>query len=128
MADVTGGRSGVHYEAGFAYGLGLQVLYGCHAKLPAYEFLAKSPISARPKTNKTTWFKQVAFDNNHQNFLLWDDGKDLHEKLKARIEGLGLSLATSPPPAEARFLAPLAPEVARVVREVYPTVGARALE
>ncbi len=32
VADLTGYRAGVYWEAGFAYGLGIPVIYTCHEK------------------------------------------------------------------------------------------------
>lgn len=66
VADFTGQRGGVYFEAGFALGMGLQVVWVC------------------PKDE----LKDVHFDNNHFNFITWEDGKldDLKEALQYRIE------------------------------------------
>lgn len=65
VADFTGNRGGVYFESGFAYGLGLDVIYTC----------------------KRDYFEKegVHFDVNHKNFILWEDGPDLYRKLRARI-------------------------------------------
>ena len=69
VADLTQGhagtRGGVYFEAGFAYGLGLDVIYTCR----------------RDK------FHLVHFDTNHQAQILWNDYADLKTKLQNRIEG-----------------------------------------
>lgn len=66
VADFTGQRGGVYFEAGFGLGLGLQVIWLCrHDDL-----------------------KQVHFDNRQYNFILWTDDKltELEHALKNRIE------------------------------------------
>lgn len=71
VADFTGNRGGVYYEAGFAYGLGKPVIYTCKQ---AY-------FEKRKKRNGDV----IHFDVNHKNFILWKDGKDLYSKLRNRI-------------------------------------------
>jgi nucleoside 2-deoxyribosyltransferase len=70
VADFTGHRGGVYFEAGFAYGLGLPVIWTC----------------------KDDWFnppgntaRRVHFDVDHYNFIVWQDGADLRQKLVNRI-------------------------------------------
>jgi hypothetical protein len=67
VADVTGGRSAVYYEAGFAEGLGKPVIWTCRAK------------------NKG----DMSFDTRQYLHILWDDPADLRNQLvpviKARI-------------------------------------------
>lgn len=63
VADITGQRGGVYYEAGFAYGLGLPVIWTC----------------------KEDDFQNAHFDVNHNNFIIWRDGEQLYERLKNRI-------------------------------------------
>lgn len=65
VADFTGNRGGVYFEAGFAYGLGLKVIYTC---------------------NKEYFDSEgVHFDVNHKNFILWNNGEELYERLRNRI-------------------------------------------
>lgn len=70
IADLTGNSYGVYYEAGFARGLGLPVIYLCQEE----------------------YFKsddhKVHFDTNHYPFILWNEkqGEVLKNKLKNRIE------------------------------------------
>ncbi|RII30186.1 MAG: hypothetical protein CXR30_07640 [Geobacter sp.] len=70
IADFTGHRGGVYFEAGFAYGLGLPVIWSC----------------------REDWFnpvkdssRRIHFDIDHYNFIVWKDGEDLKEKLRNRI-------------------------------------------
>jgi hypothetical protein len=66
VADFTQQRGGVYFEAGFALGLGQQVVWIC----------------------KESHLKDVHFDNRQYNFLLWEDGnvKEIARKLRLRIE------------------------------------------
>lgn len=63
VADYTGERGGVYYEAGFAHGLGLPVIF-----------------MAREKT-------AIHFDTRQYNTIFWksDDLRDARDKLKNRI-------------------------------------------
>lgn len=64
IADFTGHRGGVYYEAGFAYGLGKEVIHTC----------------------RRDWFeKGIHFDLEHRNFIVWESGEELYMKLKNRI-------------------------------------------
>ena len=67
VADFThgedGARGGVYYEAGFAHGLNLPVIFTCRE-----DFVDK-----------------LHFDTNHYNHVVWTEPLDLREKLKNRI-------------------------------------------
>jgi hypothetical protein len=63
VADFTGHRPGVYYEAGFARGLGLPVIFTC---------------------NKDH-FHSTHFDTNHMNHLIWESVDVLANKLCNRI-------------------------------------------
>ena len=67
VSDFTqgedGARGGVYYEAGFAHGLDLPVIFTC-----------------RDDTVET-----LHFDTNHYSHIVWSDPMDLREKLKNRI-------------------------------------------
>ncbi len=67
VADFThgndGARGGVYYEAGFAHGLGLPVIFAC------------SEDSV----------KTLHFDTNHYNHIVWKTPAGLREMLKNRI-------------------------------------------
>lgn len=64
VADFTGGRGGVYYEAGFARGLGIKVISTC----------------------RKDWMKQLHFDTRQYNHIEWETPEELKEKLLARIE------------------------------------------
>ena len=64
IADFTqgdeGARGGVYYEAGFAHGLGLKVIFTCHKKCS----------------------KDLHFDTSHYRHIIWETPEELKEKLK----------------------------------------------
>ena len=66
VADFTGQRGGVYFEAGFAIGLRLPVIWTCE----------KSEL------------KDVHFDNRQYNFIRWENEKlpDFKQALQSRIE------------------------------------------
>jgi nucleoside 2-deoxyribosyltransferase len=65
IVDLTGDRGGVYFEAGFAYGLNLPVIYTC----------------------KEDSLENVHFDLKQQNMILWNDAEidKFEEKLFNRI-------------------------------------------
>ena len=67
VADFTqgadGARGGVYYEAGFAHGLGLPVIFTCREDA----------------------VDQLHFDTNHYNHIVWATPEELREKLRNRI-------------------------------------------
>ncbi|MFB3131466.1 MAG: hypothetical protein ACE10K_02980, partial [Rhodothermales bacterium] len=69
VADLTGHRQNVYFEAGFAMGLGIPVIYTCR------ESDAES----------------VHFDMRQYKYIAWTDGADLRQKLRERIEATGLA-------------------------------------
>jgi hypothetical protein len=80
VADFTGNRGGVYYEAGFALGL----------NLPIFTLCGQDHLSGEEK---------VHFDVQHLNLLTWEDGKlpELTARLEARIVAvLGRGPVTSP--------------------------------
>ena len=68
VADFTqgedGARGGVYFEAGFALGLNLRVIYTCRSDMVG----------------------KLAFDTRQYSHILWDTPEDLRAQLKNRIE------------------------------------------
>lgn len=64
VADFTGHRQGVYWEAGFGFGLGLPVVYTCR----------ESEIG------------DAHFDTRQYNHVCWTDAADLARKIRERIE------------------------------------------
>ena len=65
ISDFTGNRGGVYYEAGFAQGLGIPVIWMCK--------------------NDPEELKNLHFDTRQYNHILWENAGDLKEKLINRI-------------------------------------------
>jgi nucleoside 2-deoxyribosyltransferase len=65
VADFTGQRNGVYFEAGFGLGLGLPVIWTC-----------KDDEAEKSKLH---------FDTRQYNHIFWKDAQDLKEKLTNRI-------------------------------------------
>jgi nucleoside 2-deoxyribosyltransferase len=89
VADFTGNRGGVYYEAGFAYGIHIPVIYTCRKDW--FNKFVKQSIKIKDskgteQDRKLDIFSQIHFDVNHRNFLVWKDGKDLYEQLLKRIK------------------------------------------
>jgi len=63
VADFTGQRAGVYYEAGFAMGLGRRVIWCC----------------------RSDEISKLHFDTNHRNHIAWDTPSTLRDRLYARI-------------------------------------------
>lgn len=70
VADFTGSRGGVYFEAGFALGLGRPVIWTC--------------------SENTLKDGKLHFDVEHYNFLLWTEGTydDFARRLTFRIESI----------------------------------------
>ncbi len=64
VADFTGNRGGVYFEAGFAMGLGRKLIWTC----------------------REDYIDKVHFDTRQYSHIVWCNSKDLKEKLIARIE------------------------------------------
>jgi nucleoside 2-deoxyribosyltransferase len=64
IADFTGHRGGVYFEAGYAIGKGKEVIFTCRADDS----------------------KEVHFDTNHYNYIFWKDEEDLRVRLEKRIK------------------------------------------
>lgn len=65
IAEVTGQKQGVYFEAGFAMGLGRSVIWCC----------------------RETEIDRVHFDTRQFNHVVWSDASDLRSRLTARIRG-----------------------------------------
>ncbi|HKM53308.1 MAG TPA: hypothetical protein VJY33_07830 [Isosphaeraceae bacterium] len=63
IADFTGHRGGVYFEAGFAMGMGLPVIWAC----------------------REDEFNKVHFDTRQYNHIVWREPNELREKLALRI-------------------------------------------
>ncbi len=62
--DEKGARGSVYFEAGFAIGLGIPVIFCC----------------------RKDWLQKVHFDTRQYNHIVWEDSKELRRRLRHRIE------------------------------------------
>ncbi len=86
VADLTGLRGGVYFEAGFAMGLGLPVVFTC----------SESWVDERGEQ----WFKGVHFDVNHYPFIRWRDAAHLRQQLTWRLAASGIGRRVPEPEPE----------------------------
>lgn len=75
VADLTGYRGGVYFEAGYAKGLGKTVILTCRN-----DWL-KNVTDVQGMTLR----EGVHFDLNHQNIIVWDDLEELKLRIINRI-------------------------------------------
>ena len=66
IADFTQNKHGVYFEAGYAMGLGIPVVWTC-----SKEFLEKETLH---------------FDTRQYNHIIWKNGNDLKTQLISRIK------------------------------------------
>ncbi|MEK7344774.1 MAG: nucleoside 2-deoxyribosyltransferase [Pseudomonadota bacterium] len=66
VADLTGHRGGVYFEAGFAIALNKPVIWTC----------------------RSDHFGGAHFDVNHYQFIVWESDSDLQKKLEDKLVGL----------------------------------------
>ncbi len=96
VCDLTGYRGGVYFEAGFAYGLGLDVIYTCREDWTKESTLKDNngkevKILYDDIGNEIEIKKEgVHFDLAHRNRIEWsaDDLDDFKQKLENRIKAV----------------------------------------
>jgi len=82
IADFTGQRAGVYFEAGFAKGLGLNVIWTCKKDwfdTKDAETDGEYKIKDKWEKGKIKEERRTHFDVNHRQFILWEDAPE--EKL-----------------------------------------------
>jgi len=96
VCDLTGYRGGVYFEAGFAYGLGMDVIYTCRKDWAKPDILADEngihvkslcdSLGNRIKVGK----EGVHFDINHRNRIEWEPSNldEFRKKLENRIKAV----------------------------------------
>lgn len=96
ICDLTGYRGGVYFEAGFAYGLGLDVIYTCRKDWIKEEILKDETDKEvhflfGANSNKIPIKKEgVHFDLAHRNRIEWspDNLEDFKIRLENRIKAV----------------------------------------
>jgi nucleoside 2-deoxyribosyltransferase len=96
VCDLTGYRGGVYFEAGFAYGLGLEVIYTCRKDWTGSDELRdkkgnhiKELFDSNGKKIEVKK-EGIHFDLEHRNRIVWkeSDLKDFKDKLTKRIKAI----------------------------------------
>jgi hypothetical protein len=75
VADCTGLRQSVYFEAGMAMGLGIDVVWTCRERIAGED---------------QDWVKNLPFDARQFQHLIWSTPDDLRQKLIDHIHGRGL--------------------------------------
>jgi len=96
VCDLTGYRGGVYFEAGFAYGLGLDIIYTCRKDWIKPEFLKnigneEIKVLYDSKNKAIEVIKEgVHFDIEHRNRIEWEEDKlpEFKDKLEKRIKAV----------------------------------------
>lgn len=98
IADLTGLRPSVFYEAGFAHGLGIQLVLTCQ-RGPRVPFTQVAPDGNTPEPREpATWFDHIrehAFDLRNHVILAWSSPEELSRALTEHIEARGLRLRSN---------------------------------
>lgn len=88
IADFTGQRQSVYFEAGMALGLGKTVIWTCREdwfnNSACFQKTAK--LDGQDVQVQICDEGKVHFDVNHYKFIVWKDSDDLYKKLVDRIE------------------------------------------
>jgi nucleoside 2-deoxyribosyltransferase len=88
VVDVTGDRSGVYYEAGFAKGLGIPVIWCCNQSWKVRLQKNIGPDSMEVESDTTNWTSMMHFDTRQYTHILWKDEQDLRDQLSIRIQSM----------------------------------------
>jgi len=88
VADFTGDRGGVYFEAGFAQGIGIPVIWSCRKDWfdTQIENKINALVDGTEKDVIINEKRRVHFDINHYNFIVWGTPDEYYKKLKVRIE------------------------------------------
>jgi nucleoside 2-deoxyribosyltransferase len=88
IADFTGHRGGVYFEAGFAFGLGIPVIWTCREDWFNHKLIEDVQVKYNDKNiiAKKETERLIHFDISHYNFIKWKNGDDLYNQLKKRID------------------------------------------
>lgn len=78
VADFTGDRGGVYFEAGFAYGLNKPVIWTCKEDWFNNEVnvVRDASVDGQIREVEIIEARKVHFDINHYNFIVWKDGEE----------------------------------------------------
>ncbi len=86
VCDLTGYRGGVYFEAGFSYGLGMEVIYTCRE-----DWVKSTTMELYDDGNKVEIAQEgIHFDLEHRNHIRWgqDNLSEFRDKLTKRIKAV----------------------------------------
>lgn len=88
VAEFTGNRGGVYFEAGFAYSIEIPVIWCCRNDWfdTQIDRELTAIVDGIEKTAVIKESRQIHFDINHYNFIVWENPEELYQRLKVRIE------------------------------------------
>lgn len=90
IVDLTGARSSVYFEAGFAMGLGVPVIWCCNDSWETLRIDLHANSDQIAQQTSCRWTNMLAFDTRQYNFIFWKDFEDLRSRLRDRIRALNL--------------------------------------
>jgi nucleoside 2-deoxyribosyltransferase/predicted RNA-binding Zn-ribbon protein involved in translation (DUF1610 family) len=87
VADFTGQRGGVYFEAGYALGLKKPVIWTCRKDWfnTVVDISREVIINGHAETVQFREERRTHFDVEHFGFIIWNTGEELEEKLYNRI-------------------------------------------
>ena len=94
VADFTGLRGGVYYEAGFAAGLGTPVMFTCHSQWTRFLWLEEvhdASTSEAPTPTMEAWRKGMHFDVAHFPIFEWASQEELRKLVVDHVRAWGLA-------------------------------------
>lgn len=96
VAEVTGERPSVYYEAGFAHGLDIPVIWCCNES-----WEPRLPVKIHPQSQDELesaichWKDRVHFDVRQFHHIFWRTTVDLRRQLSERIQALAIDMPQS---------------------------------
>lgn len=90
LAECTGARTSVYFEAGFALGLGLEVIWCCHDSRACEK--SQVPFPVPPTGDGKEWFEKLSFDTSQYSFIKWATLPELKVKIVDRVLARGFEL------------------------------------
>lgn len=86
IADFTGNRTAVYYEAGFAMGLKIPVIWTCQdAEIPKGKEGYGEIADAQGNKRYKRYIDLLSFDTRQYPHIVWKDEEDLYTQVKNRI-------------------------------------------
>jgi hypothetical protein len=94
LAECTGIRPSVYFEAGLAMGLGTELIWTCFD--PNVVPKDETTFGAPKHEDGGYWFERLAFDTRQYPFLRWATLAQLKQAIADRVRARGLNRAPLP--------------------------------